>query len=61
MHSERLVSTRFPTGDDKTNDKHPLSSLKRGDQVVHLTKMLNSAPLDKLKEIVSMIKKELER
>ena len=51
----------FPSGDDKTNDKHPLDPLKRGDQVLQLTKLLHSVPLDKLEAIENAIKKELEK
>ena len=50
-----------PESKDKTNDKHPLISMKRSDKVVQLTQILNSIPLDKLDEIESVIKKEIER
>ena len=39
----------IPEGKDKTNDKHPLISIKRSDKVIQLTQILNSVPLDKLK------------
>ena len=51
----------YPSGDDKTNDKHPLIPLKRGDQVLQLTKLLHSVPLDKLEAIENVIRKELEK
>ena len=51
----------IPDSQDKTNDKHPLISIKRSDKVVQLTQILNSVPLDKLGEIESVIKKEMER
>lgn len=51
----------FPTGDDKTNDKHPLIPLKRDDQSDQLAKLLHSVPLDKLEEIQNILKKELEK
>ncbi len=50
----------IPESKDKTNDKHPLVSIRRSDTVVQLTQILNSIPLDKLSEIESMIKKEIE-
>jgi DNA-binding Xre family transcriptional regulator len=51
----------IPDSKDKINDKHPLISMKRSDKVVQLTQILNSVPLDKLSEIESMIKKEIEK
>ena len=51
----------IPDSKDKTNDKHPLISIKRSDKVVQLSQILNSVPLDKLSEIESVIKKEMER
>jgi DNA-binding Xre family transcriptional regulator len=51
----------IPESKDKTNDNHPLISIKRSDKVVQLTQILNSVPLDKLSEIESLIKKEIER
>lgn len=51
----------IPGSKDLNNENHPLISIKRSDKVVQLTKILNSVPLDKLSEIESMIKKELER
>ncbi len=51
----------IPESKDKTNDKHPLISIKHSNQVVQLTHILNSVPLDKLSEIESMIKKEMEK
>jgi len=50
----------IPESKDKTNDKHPLISIKRSDKVVQLTQISNSVPLDKLSEIESVIKKEIE-
>ena len=49
----------IPESKDKTNDKHPLISIKHSNQVVQLTHILNSVPLDKLSEIENMIKKEI--
>jgi len=51
----------IPESKDKTNDKHPLISIMRSDKVVQLTQILNSVPLDKLSEIESVIKKEIEK
>ena len=51
----------IPDSKDKNNDKHPLISIKRSDKVFQLTQMLNSVPLDKLNEIESVIKKEIEK
>jgi DNA-binding Xre family transcriptional regulator len=51
----------IPNSKDKTIDKHPLISIKRSDKVIQLTQMLNSVPLDRLNEIESVIKKEIER
>lgn len=51
----------IPESKDKTNDNHPLISIKRSDKVVQLTQILNSVPLDKLNEIESVIKKEIEK
>lgn len=51
----------IPDNKEKTNDKHPLISIRRSDKVVQLTQILNSIPLDKLNEIESVIKKEIER
>jgi DNA-binding Xre family transcriptional regulator len=51
----------IPGSQDKTNDKHPLISIKQSDKVVQLTQILNSVPLDKLSEIESLIRKELEK
>jgi len=51
----------IPDSKDKTNDKHPLISIKRSDKVFQLSQILNSVPLDKLSEIESMIKKEIEK
>ncbi|HCE57647.1 MAG TPA: hypothetical protein DER09_07490 [Prolixibacteraceae bacterium] len=51
----------IPDSKDKTNDRHPLISIKRSDKVAQLTQILNAIPLDKLSEIESVIKKEIER
>jgi DNA-binding Xre family transcriptional regulator len=51
----------IPESKDKNNDKHPLIPIKRSDKVVQLTQMLNSIPIDKLEEIESVIKKEIEK
>lgn len=51
----------IPGGNDLNNENHPLISIKRSDKVVQLTKILNSVPLDKLSDIESLIKKEMEK
>jgi DNA-binding Xre family transcriptional regulator len=51
----------IPESNDKINNNHPLISIKRSDKVVQLTQILNSVPLDKLSEIESVIKKEIEK
>lgn len=51
----------IPESKDKTNDNHPLVSIKRSDKVVELTQILSSVPLDKLSEIERVIKKEIEK
>jgi len=50
-----------PGQKDLNNNDHPLIPIKRSDKAIHLTKILNSIPLDKLSEIVNMINKELEK
>ena len=51
----------IPETKDKSNENHPLKTIKRNNEVVVLTKMLNSVPLDKLKEIENMIKQEMNK
>jgi DNA-binding Xre family transcriptional regulator len=51
----------IPDSKDKTNDTHPLVSIKRSDKMVHLTQVLNAIPLDKISEIESLIKMEIGR
>ena len=51
----------IPGSSDNDNDEHPLAPLKRNNKVVELTKILNSIPLDKLDDIESIIKKEIEK
>ena len=51
----------IPESKDKINNNHPLISIKRSDKVIQLTQILNSVPLDKLSEIESVIKKEIEK
>ena len=51
----------IPDTKDNTSDKHPLFSIKRSDKVVELTQILNAVPLDKLGEIESAIKREMEK
>ncbi len=51
----------IPSSKDKTNEKHPLISIKRSDKVVQLTQILNTVPLDKLSEIENLITKEIEK
>lgn len=48
-----------PEAKDQNNEQHPLSSIKRSNKVVELTKILSSIPLDKLKDIESIINKEI--
>lgn len=50
----------FPESNDKTNDKHPLISLKRSNTAVHITQLLKNVPLDKLNDIENVIRKEIE-
>jgi DNA-binding Xre family transcriptional regulator len=50
-----------PGSKDLNNGNHPLISIKRSDKVIHLSQILNSIPLDKLNEIESVIKKEIEK
>lgn len=51
----------IPEKKDVDIENHPLISMIRTDKVTHLTKLLNSVPLDKLSEIEEMIKKEVEK
>ena len=51
----------IPSTKDLKNDNHPLLTLKRTDKVVQLTKIINSIPLDKLKDIETMIKDEIRK
>jgi DNA-binding Xre family transcriptional regulator len=51
----------IPAVEDSTTGNHPLISLKRTEKVVHLTQILNSVPLDRLAEIETMIKKQMEK
>ena len=55
------LSEWIPESKDKTNDIHLLIPIRRSDKVVQLTQILNSVPLDKLSEIESLIKKEIEK
>jgi len=50
----------IPDAKDAANEKHPLISLKRNDKVIQLTQLLNLMPLDKLREIESLINKETQ-
>lgn len=50
----------IPDAKDAGNDRHPLIPLQRTDKVIQLTQMLNSIPLNKLKEIESLINKEIK-
>jgi succinate dehydrogenase flavin-adding protein (antitoxin of CptAB toxin-antitoxin module) len=50
-----------PGNKDTNIETHHLISLKRTDNVVHLTKLLNSVPLDKVADIENLIKKEIEK
>jgi DNA-binding Xre family transcriptional regulator len=51
----------IPGSNDLKNENHPLSSLKRSDKVVQLTKILNSVPLDKLADIETMINEKIRK
>lgn len=51
----------IPESKDVSNNKHPLISIKRSEKVVQLTKILNSVPLDKLDDIETLIKKEIDK
>ena len=50
-----------PENPDADNGQHPLNSLKRGDQMVHLGQLINNIPIDKLADIENMIKMELNK
>lgn len=50
-----------PSKEDENNEKHPLYSIKRSEKVVELTKVLSSVPLDKLRDIESMIMNEINK
>jgi hypothetical protein len=50
----------IPSQENLTNENHPLISLKRTEKVIQLTQILNSIPLDRLAEIETMIKKQIE-
>ena len=50
-----------PASKDLNNENHPLISIKRSTKVVQLTTILSSVPLDKLAEIESMLKREIEK
>lgn len=51
----------IPSQEQATDKNHALVSLKRTDTTVHLTQMLNAVPLDKLAEIETLIKQQLEK
>ena len=51
----------IPESKDKTNENHPLISIRRSDKVVQLTQLINSVPLEKLMEIENVIRKEMEK
>lgn len=51
----------IPNNNDKTNDRHPLISIKRNDKVIQLTQILNSVPLDKLSDVENVIMKEINK
>jgi len=50
----------IPSQENLTKENHPLISLKRTAKVIQLTQILNSVPLDRLAEIETMIKKQIE-
>jgi len=50
-----------PSKEDENNENHPLYSIKRSEKVVQLTKVLSSVPLDRLKDIESMIMNEVNK
>lgn len=51
----------IPSAKDKDNEQHPLFPLKKTDKVLELTQMLNSVPLDKLKDIENIINNEIHK
>lgn len=50
----------IPSNNHSTITNHPLMSLQRTEKVIHLTQILSSVPLDRLAEIETMIKKQIE-
>ncbi len=42
-------------------EHHPLNAINRGNKVVQLEMLVNNIPMDKLADIESLIKKELEK
>jgi DNA-binding Xre family transcriptional regulator len=51
----------IPGSKDLNTGDHPVNKIKRSDKVVQLTQILNKVPLDKLNDIESMIKNEIEK
>ncbi len=49
-----------PGNNDAANDTHPLMPLMRKDKVAQLTQILNSASIEKLNEIESILRKEMD-
>jgi hypothetical protein len=42
-------------------EHHPLNAINRGDKVVQLEMLVNNIPMDKLADIESLIKREMEK
>ena len=51
----------IPDKKDGKSENHPLSPLRRTGTVSQLNQILNAVPLNKLMEIETLIKKELEK
>ncbi len=49
----------IPDSKDFDTLTHPLVSIKRGNEAVHLAQLLNTVPLHKLADIEALIKNEL--
>jgi len=50
----------IPEKNDINMENHPLNALKRNDKIL-LAQLINDIPMDKLADIESLIKKELEK
>jgi hypothetical protein len=51
----------YPSKNEINIENHPLYSLKRTEKVIHLTKILNAVPLNKLDTIENIIQEELAK